>query len=873
MKLVLIDGNSLLFRAFYAMQPMVTKDGTFTQGVFGFLNMLERIRKEYAPERMAVCFDKKGGTFRHEVYAEYKAGRRKTPVELLAQFPLLHEVLEAMDIEILELDRYEADDLLGTVSKAAEEEGMETFIFTSDKDALQLIGENTHVVLTKKGVTDLVTYTPESFLEEYGIRPAQFVDLKALMGDSSDNLKGVTGVGLKKGTQLLVTYGSLDGIYEHKDEIKGKLGENIRAEEEQARMTRFLATIDREAPIDFSFDRMEYAHPDEERLVDIYRRLEFRSFLEKLGKGGRKDEAKDMKPLQEISWEDFFAKTADEPIVLDMVTNNDHLSSPAVSSVRVMAEKEGLYAVKTLCFGEEKEALQPLSESGRPLIGHSLRSALYTLAAYDLPLLPVLHDTEVAEYLIDPNRSKYPLSRLGRIYAEMTIEDDEKGKKKAQTSLIPEEEDREEIMKRLRILAASYHGQEERLEELGLTEVYETCEKPLISLMVHMERDGVAFRPELLTESREAIDARLKELEENIYEEAGKKFNILSPKQLGVVLFEDLGIPYPKGKKTSSYSTAQDILDRLKDAYPIAADVLEYRKYAKLKSTYIDGLKLLVAEDGRIHPHFNQTVAATGRLSCTEPNLQNIPIRDRFGRGIRKAFVAADGCIFIGADYSQIELRILAALSGDEALIESFRKGEDIHRRTASRVFGIPFDEVTPLDRSRAKAINFGIIYGMSAFGLSEDLHISVGEADRYIHDYFEKHPKVKEYLDGLIEEGKENLEVRTLMGRIRQIPEFRSSRYNERQLAQRLAMNTPIQGSAADIMKLAMIRVGKALEEQGLRSKLILQIHDELIIEAREEEAETVKTILREGMEHAVSLAVQLPVEINEGATLYDLK
>lgn len=872
MKLVLIDGNSLLFRAFYAMQPMVTKDGTFTQGVFGFLNMLERIRKEYAPERMAVCFDKKGGTFRHEAYADYKAGRRKTPVELLSQFPLLHEVLEAMDIEILELDRYEADDLLGTVSKAAEGEGMETFIFTSDKDALQLIGENTRVVLTKKGVTDLVTYTPESFLEEYGIRPEQFVDLKALMGDSSDNLKGVTGVGLKKGTQLLVTYGSLDGIYEHKDEIKGKLGENIRAEEEQARMTRFLATIDREAPLEFSFDDMEYAHPDEERLIEIYRKLEFRSFLEKLGKGAGKAENSDLKTLREIPWEDFFEKSEGEPIIIDMVTNNDHLSKPAVSSVRIMAEKEGLYAVKTLCFGEEKEALKPLSESGRSLVGHSLRSALYTLAAYDLPLLPVLHDTEVAEYLIDPNRSKYPLSRLGRVYAEISLEEEEKGKK-AQTTLLPEEENREEIVKRLSVLVASYHGQEERLRDLGLTEVYETCEKPLIPLMVHMERDGVAFRPELLTESREAIDARLEELEEQIYEAAGKKFNILSPKQLGIVLFEDLSIPYPKGKKTSSYSTAQDILDRIKEEYPIAADVLEYRKYAKLKSTYIDGLESLVAEDGRIHPHFNQTVAATGRLSCTEPNLQNIPIRDRFGRGIRKAFVAADGCRFIGADYSQIELRILAALSGDEALIESFRKGEDIHRRTASRVFGIPFDEVTPLDRSRAKAINFGIIYGMSAFGLSEDLHIPVGEADRYIHDYFEKHPKVKEYLDGLIEEGKEKLEVRTLMGRIRQIPEFRSSRYNERQLAQRLAMNTPIQGSAADIMKLAMIRVGKALEEQGLHSKLILQIHDELIIEAREKEAEKVREILREGMEGAVSLAVALPVEINEGLTLYDLK
>ena len=865
-KLILIDGNSLLFRAFFAMRDMVTKDGIHTQGVFAFLNMLNRIMQDHHPDSMAVAFDVKGKTFRHEMYDGYKGGRLKTPVELLQQIPIMHRVLEAMNIKVLELQGYEADDIIGTVAQDASRAGYDVLIITGDKDELQLIDDNVRVLINKRGVTEFDLYDKAAMKERYGITPLQFIDLKGLMGDSSDNIPGIPGVGEKKGLQLLNEFGSVEEVVGHADEIKGKLGETVRANTGSALLSKTLATIVRDAPVEYSLDELALREPDLDKLTEIYKELEFHSFLSKLESAGKNEAApepsEEMPEIGTVTLSDFFAKVpAGSEVVIEIDNDDNHLAAPEAYRVAVFSPVHGLFAGRDLTPLDAAAVLTELAGMKYRWTGHALKPAVYTLLSYGISDFVLAHDIEIAEYLLDPNRTKYEpdkmlLRHCGSVW---TLPED------------PREQSKYRLISYDRISKS----QRKMLGEQGLAKLFDTCEMPLIETIASMELCGIRLDPAILTETGKELDRAISELESRIHKEAGKQFNINSPKQLGQVLFEDLGLPYPTtAKNKNGYSTAADVLEKLTGDHAIVRDILEYRKYSKLKSTYIDGLLPLIAEDGKIHPHFNQTVAATGRLSCTEPNLQNIPVRDEYGRSIRKAFIVdGDRYVFIGSDYSQIELRILAALSGDENLIKAFRDGEDIHRSTASRVFSIPMGQVTALDRSRAKAVNFGVIYGMSGFGLSEELHISRAQAQKYIDDYFEKHAAVKRFLDQQIENGERDREVRTLFGRIRQIPEFASRKYMDRQLAIRHAMNTPIQGTAADIIKIAMNKVYYELKERNFESKLILQIHDELIIQAVEEEVPAVEELLRRNMENAVSLDVDMVCDMHQAKGWYDLK
>lgn len=861
-RFVIIDGNSLLFRAFFAMREMVTRDGIYTQGVFAFINMLNKILEDYHPDYIAVAFDMKAPTFRHTAYPEYKAGRLKTPMELLSQIPLMQEVLQAMNITVLEKEGFEADDLIGTMTAKAADAGLESLIITGDKDALQLVSENTYVVLNRKGMTDFDLYDLEKMQERYGLTPQEFIDLKGLMGDKSDNIPGIPGVGEKKGITLLKEYGSVEGVVAHADEIKGKLGENVRANLEEAELSKWLATIKRDVELPVSWPELAYGEPDYDRLIALYKKLEFKKFLQNLERQ-TPDEVtvepeKDLlEGVKEVSYEDLLDSLKNNrTLIIEMDTDDNHKQLPEVKGVRLYNPEQMHYAECTVTPLDFEIRMGSLLDKEPELVGLGLKPMAYTLLQYGMDRFTLHHDVEVAEYLLDPNRSKYNLTNMFLHYANETL-------------------DGEDAQKRLMALDCIYRKQLSALEEKEMLSLFRDCEMPLIRTIAGMESQGMKINPEMLKSAGEELDTQIAKLEAEVFEEAGTTFNINSPKQLGEVLFETMGIPYPKKTKgKNKYSTAADVLEKLEEDYPVVSKVLMFRKASKLKSTYVDGLLGLIGSDGRIHPHFNQTVAATGRLSCTEPNLQNIPIRDENGRNIRKAFMVSEPeNVFVGSDYSQIELRLMAALSGDPVLLEAFRTGEDIHRLTASRVFDIPMEDVTPLDRSRAKAVNFGVIYGMSGFGLSENLGITRKDAQRYIDDYFEKHQAVKDYLDRQVEIGKENFEVKTIMGRIRQIPEFKSRRYMDQQLAARLAMNSPIQGSAADIIKVAMNKVDAELREREMKSKLVLQIHDELIVEAVPEELEQVEELLRRNMENAVELSVPLDCDMHSGKTWFDLK
>ena len=861
-RFVIIDGNSLLFRAFFAMREMVTRDGIYTQGVFAFINMLNKILEDYHPDYIAVAFDMKAPTFRHTAYPEYKAGRLKTPMELLSQIPLMQEVLQAMNITVLEKEGFEADDLIGTMTAKAADAGLESLIITGDKDALQLVSENTYVVLNRKGMTDFDLYDLEKMQERYGLTPQEFIDLKGLMGDKSDNIPGIPGVGEKKGITLLKEYGSVEGVVAHADEIKGKLVENVRANLEEAELSKWLATIKRDVELPVSWPELAYGEPDYDRLIALYKKLEFKKFLQNLERQ-TPDEVtvepeKDLlEGVKEVSYEDLLDSLKNNrTLIIEMDTDDNHKQLPEVKGVRLYNPEQMHYAECTVTPLDFEIRMGSLLDKEPELVGLGLKPMAYTLLQYGMDRFTLHHDVEVAEYLLDPNRSKYNLTNMFLHYANETL-------------------DGEDAQKRLVALDCIYRKQLSALEEKEMLSLFRDCEMPLIRTIAGMESQGMKINPEMLKSAGEELDTQIAKLEAEVFEEAGTTFNINSPKQLGEVLFETMGIPYPKKTKgKNKYSTAADVLEKLEEDYPVVSKVLMFRKASKLKSTYVDGLLGLIGSDGRIHPHFNQTVAATGRLSCTEPNLQNIPIRDENGRNIRKAFMVSEPeNVFVGSDYSQIELRLMAALSGDPVLLEAFRTGEDIHRLTASRVFDIPMEDVTPLDRSRAKAVNFGVIYGMSGFGLSENLGITRKDAQRYIDDYFEKHQAVKDYLDRQVEIGKENFEVKTIMGRIRQIPEFNSRRYMDQQLAARLAMNSPIQGSAADIIKVAMNKVDAELREREMKSKLVLQIHDELIVEAVPEELEQVEELLRRNMENAVELSVPLDCDMHSGKTWFDLK
>ena len=885
-KLILIDGNSLLFRAYFAMRPMVTSKGIHTQGVFAFINMLNKIIKDYEPDYIAVAFDMKEKTFRHKEYDAYKAGRQQTPIELLSEIPWMHRVLEAMNIAVLEMPGYEADDIIGTLSVQGTEAGLRTLVISGDKDELQLVSPCVSVLINKRGMSEFVVYDEAAMKERYNLTPQQFIDLKGLMGDKSDNIPGVPGIGEKKGIALLEQYGSVEGVLEHADEIKGKMGENIRANADSARMSKWLATIKTDTPVEFTWEDLKYTSPDTEKLIEVYTELEFNSFIKKLQSEGVITEDAPVSSgadLQAafgeigiISAEDFISKTADNAVIFaEAVTDASHLRQPEFTALALYESLSNTGCIISFTPMDISLWLDRILAKNYRICGCGLKKVAYAFLSYTGRTPEPYYDVKIAEYLLDPNRQKYPLDKLLLRHAGYAAQESETAFLSDDASYDTINYSAEDCLKRAFYSSAVKEKQEILLEDKGLNKLFDTCEMPLVRTISAMELEGIKCDPGILGSIGKEITDKIAVLEHEIYEEAGSDFNINSPKQLASILFEKMGIPYPKAKgKTGSYSTAADVLDKLKDSYTIVADVLEYRKLAKLNSTYVEGLSAVIGDDGKVHPHFMQTVAATGRLSCTEPNLQNIPIRDDYGRLIRKAFVTeSDSNSFTGSDYSQIELRILASLSGDESLIDDFRQGKDIHRATASRVFDIPEDEVTPLDRTRAKAVNFGVVYGMSGFGLGESLNISRSEGQKYINEYFAKHKAVKSYLDGRVEEGEKNREVRTYFGRVRQIPEFASRKFMERELAKRLAMNTPIQGTAADIIKIAMNSVSAELEKRGLASKLILQIHDELIVEGPDSETEEVRDVLDKCMRGAADLAVELICDIHTGKTWYELK
>ena len=886
-RIAIIDGNSLINRAYYAMRnPMITKDGIFTQGIFGFLNMMEKIKKDYEPAYMVIAFDLKAPTFRHKAYEGYKAGRKKMPPELAMEVPILKDILRAMNIKQVELEGFEADDLIGTIAKEAEFCGMEPLIITGDKDELQLATDITKIILTRKGVSEFDLYDRQAMMDKYGFTPTQFIDFKGLMGDQSDNIPGIPGVGEKTATKLILEYGSVENLIANVDNVKPK-GVKAKVEEhaQLAMMSKRLATINTQVPMDIDFAEYKLTEPDYDALIELYSRLEFNRFLKKLnvqrsggtgsGDSAAKPLAVDAEKLEKVCVREdsqLAELTLQGRTAIKVFGDHNHLDVPQIEGVAaVNGDTYYYFDCRDLTGFFDWLAEQEIS-----FAGHSLKDDYYMLLCHGMTKFETAFDTEVAQYVLDSSRSNYSLSALSNEYLHQSLRDEKEFfEENGQVDLFTDPTEQYmtygcEVCGAILNLAEAQKAQiaDQKLE----TVLYE-AELPLVEVMASMEHEGFRTDKKILEGFGVVLAEQIGELTKQIYGLAGEEFNINSPLQLGNILFEKLGLP--AGKKTKrGYSTSADILEKLMDKHPIIPLILEYRTVSKLKSTYVDGLiPLISSTDGKVHAHFNQTVTTTGRISCTEPNLQNIPIRQEMGRKLRKAFIPEENCVLVGADYSQIELRVLAHMSGDEALIESFNNGEDIHRATAARVLGIPEDKITLEERSRAKAVNFGVIYGMSAFGLSSELRITRKDADEYIKAYFAKHAAVKEFMDEQVKFCKANGYVSTLLGRKRFIKEINASAYMVKQVGERLAMNTPIQGSAADIIKLAMIKVFRALRDQGLRSRLILQVHDELIINTREEEKEQVEKLLTENMESAYELAVKLKADLNEGESWYELK
>ena len=820
-KLFLLDGSSLLFRAFYALPLLTGPGGEYTNAVTGFANMLLRIIKEHQPDMMAVAFDKSRQTFRTRLFPEYKGTRGATPDEFKCQVPILEEMMKAWGISFLELDDYEADDILGTLSKRAEDSGeIETCVVTGDRDSLQLIGDRVKVIYTKRGISDTVTYDESVFAEEYGgLKPVALIDLKGLMGDSSDNIPGVPGVGQKTALKLLQEYGTVENVLAHIPEVKGKkLQENLRGHEEQARLSKQLATIVRDVPMAEIFkDFDELTIKPKGDMMEAFCR---RYGLNAVGKSFARQYAAELKAQKEAkSAGSLFDSGAEDDMGADLFGQNEYPPCP----VPVVYDLKKLYHENP----EEAERLE----------------------------VEDVLDLTLGAYLVNPNEGDYSPERLAARYGVHG--------------------DMAELQQKLggaiyeRLTAADGD------KSSRLWDVYKTMERPLTGVLAEMEKAGIMIDREALRAGSIAAAERLDRLQAEIYELAGGSFNINSPKQLGEVLFEKLGLPAEKKTKTG-YSTSVDVLENLAPFHPIIEKILTFRHWAKLKSTYLDGLEPLIGADGRIHTTFNQTVAATGRLSSTAPNLQNIPVRTEDGKEIRRLFrpdKAAGYDLLMSADYSQIELRILAHLSEDEGFLAAFNSGEDIHARTAAEVFGKKIEEVTAGERSRAKAVNFGIVYGISDFGLARSIGCSRKEAAAYIEQYFAKCPGIKRFLDETVEAAHKNGRVETAFGRQRDLPEIHSNNFNRRSNAERMAMNTPIQGTAADVIKLAMIAAHKAIKEKGLKSRLLLQVHDELVLEVPAAEKEVVEAVIREAMENVVQLKVPLPVDVSFGENWAEAK
>ncbi|MEG2324028.1 MAG: DNA polymerase I [Anaerovoracaceae bacterium] len=884
--IVIIDGNSLINRAYYAMQrPMITKDGIYTQGVYGFLNMFEKIKRDYEPGYIVVTFDKKAPTFRHLEYKEYKAGRKKMPPELAMQMPLIKEVLDAMNVKRVEMEGFEADDLIGTIARAGEEAGFEPLIITGDKDELQLATKITKVLITKKGISSFDLYDEDAMIEKYGFTPTQFIDYKGLMGDQSDNIPGIPGVGEKTAMQLMLEYGSVENLIANVDKIsKVKLKEKIEEHAQLALMSKRLATINTHVPFDIDFDEYKSEEANFDQLIDVYTKLEFNSFLRKLDKGDAPVSAQvkemdvdfDQVEKQIIGNVDQL-KSMELPdeVVIKVLGDNNHVNKPAIDGICIMSTKV-FYYISCEEEGMLKQIVAILNEKAPKLIGHQLKEDLYMLMMSGLEKINIGFDIAIGQYVLESNRSNYDLKTLAFEYFHKEIPSEKEFlSANSQMDLFGNSsESYSEYGKQVCVVIANLkNALEKKIIEEDLEQIMYQVELPLIEVMASMEVIGVAVDKNELENQGKDLTSQIDILTQKIHELAGEEFNINSPKQLGPILFEKLGLT--PGKKTKTgYSTSAATLEKIQDENMIVPLILEYRTLTKLNGTYIEGMIPLINDDNRIHAHFNQTVTTTGRISCTEPNLQNIPIRQEFGRKVRKAFATRDqGSILIGADYSQIELRVLAHMADDQLLIDAFNRGEDIHKLTASNVLSIPEDEITIEQRSRAKAVNFGVIYGMSAFGLATELHIGRKEADDYIKAYFAKHVAVKQFMDHQVALCKAKGYVTTIMGRKRYISEINASGFMVRQMGERLAMNTPIQGSAADIIKIAMVKVYNQLKRDNLESRLILQVHDELIIETVKGEEAAVEKLLIDNMENAVELKAQLIADLNSGTTWYGLK
>ena len=875
-KLVLIDGHSILNRAFYGVPDLTNTEGLHTNAIYGFLNIMFKIIEEEDPTYLAVAFDLSAPTFRHKMYDAYKGTRKPMPQELREQVPVMKEVLSAMGILTMEQEGFEADDILGTMAKRAEKEGVLVALVSGDRDLLQIATDKIKIRIpkTKGARTEIEDYYAKDVEEKYHVNPQQFIELKALMGDTADNIPGVPKVGEKTATALMEQYGSIENIYAHLEEIsKNSIRTSLAENRELADLSKKLATIDIDAPIRYTLADARTGNFYTPEAYAYMKKLAFKNMLSRFDAQDRQEsDVRENLCITEMQKaEEIFALCEKAEKTAFYVLGESVLLSCGQENYYIPAQGFLTFAYLQ---GKLQELFEACKKEGHLLLTFDVKKfyGLFTMERADVSYF---FDTKLAAYLLNPLKSEYTLEDIAQEYRNVMLMDYKQpfGKKSVAESMETEEEMFTQYAGGLiQTIYDCYEKLADALSQTAMKELYDEIEMPLTYVLYAMEKEGVIVQKEELKHYGGQLAERIAVVEQRIYDTVGEKFNINSPKQLGVILFEKMQLKGGKKTKTG-YSTAADILEKLAPDYPVVNDILEYRGLTKLKSTYADGLADCIAEDGRIHTNFNQMITATGRISSTEPNLQNIPMRMELGRLIRKVFVPKPGCVFMDADYSQIELRILAHMSEDEELIEAYRMSEDIHRITASKVFHTPFEEVTDLQRRNAKAVNFGIVYGISSFGLSQDLSISRKEASAYIEQYFETYPGVKRFLDNCIAKAKETGESRTMYGRRRPIPELSSSNFMQRQFGERVAMNAPIQGTAADIMKIAMIRVYDSLKREGLKSRILLQVHDELLLEVWEDEVEKVREILMRDMKGAAELSVSLEIDVHTGKNWYEAK
>ena len=874
-KILLIDGSSLIFRAFYAIKNLTTKDGVYVNGVYGFLNMYYKALELTNPTHVFVAFDKGSKTFRHTEYSDYKGTRDKAPNEITYQFGILKDLLSSMNVNYLELDEYEADDILGTIAKLAQKEGFEVDIFTGDRDYLQLVDDNIFVYLTKKGISEIKLMDNNAIFEDFGISPKQLIDVKALQGDSSDNIPGVKGVGEKTALKLIQEYGNLENLYENLGKLKGKLKENLENEKDKAYLSRYLGEIYLNVPIDKNIEDFELKDVNINEYIEKLENLEFKSIINKFFKDVKKDNSNSINHIIDSEVINFSE-------IFDKIKNDKSIA------VKFFSDKEYIYREKFyigvysdynkksyICKEFNLEDFERLCNSDIKIVGYDIKEELFFLLKNNFEVNNY-EDVMILEYLVDSNKGNYDITKVSEELLNLEIIDlkERFGKGKNKKTFFDLDEDIivKYISQYVFAISELYSIFVQKVKENNLYSLYENVEKPLVKILADMEKTGVKVDKNKILELNEEYSKLADEYEQRVYEIAGEVFNLNSPKQLGVILFDKMKLPVVKKTKTG-YSTDVEVLEKLSEDYEIAEYILKYRSLNKLISTYLVGILDYIMEDDRVRTSYKQMITATGRLSSVDPNLQNIPVRTQEGKNIRKVFVADKNKVFIDADYSQIELRVLAHLSKDLVMIDSFKNDLDIHYKTASEVFGVPIEEVTDNQRRSAKAVNFGIVYGISDYGLSKDLNITRNEARQYIDGYLNTYPNIKNYMEEIVKIAKKDGYVTTILGRKRYIPEINSKNFNIRSFGERIALNTPIQGSAADIIKLAMIKVYERLKEEKVNAKLILQIHDELIIECDEKEKDIVKNILKESMENVYKLDLPLKVDVCEGRNWYESK